>query len=126
MTDIEYPLEAPSAKVFGEPRLLRKRRVQVPSRNAQDRCVVVAWLQQSVEAERRSRKPLNPAAEDPARNVNTSPKTEEKWTARLASAGDARPYVNSKHRQTGRALPPDGFTAVTSRNALRRRKEDSE
>jgi hypothetical protein len=71
MTDIEYPLEAPSAKVCGEPRLLRKRRVQVPSRNAQDRCVVVAWLQQSVEAERRSRKPLNPAAEVPARNLNT-------------------------------------------------------
>jgi hypothetical protein len=77
MTDIEYPLETPSAKVCGEPRLLRKRRVQVASRNAQDRCVVVAWLQQSVEAERRSRKPLNPAAEVPARNVNTPPKTDE-------------------------------------------------
>ena len=36
-------------QVCGEPRLLRKRRVQVPSRNAQDRCVVVASLQQSVE-----------------------------------------------------------------------------
>jgi len=34
-------------------------------------------LQQSVEAERRSRKPLNPAAEVPARNVNTPPKTDE-------------------------------------------------
>jgi hypothetical protein len=84
MTDIEYPLEAPSAKVCGEPRLLRKRRVQVASRNAQDRCVVVAWLQQSVEAERRSRKPLNPAAEVPARNVRLlTHATQQKGDCRM-------------------------------------------